>query len=96
MYERYFDEAVRQMPGGTNWVEGAIVPWVDGRTLLRHLNERRSRWTRWKAEQFYRMMAEMEDAGLVEGRWFEITLEGQPVHVRRFRLTAAVKGRAEG
>jgi len=57
-----------------------------GRQLRRglaRLGERRS------APAFYQMMARLEEAGLVSGRYDQRVLDGQLIKERRYRVTAA-------
>jgi DNA-binding PadR family transcriptional regulator len=57
-----------------------------GRQLRRglaRLGERRS------APAFYQMMARLEDAGLVSGRYDQRLLDGQLIKERRYRITAS-------
>lgn len=77
MYARYFEEVLGRLPPSGVTVEG--------NTLRHWLNESRSWLTRWSRAQFYHMMMEMEDAGIVEGHWSDKTVGGQTLAVRVFR-----------
>ncbi|MBA4191772.1 MAG: hypothetical protein C0467_27650 [Planctomycetaceae bacterium] len=60
-----------------------------GRELRSVLNEQRHRTS---SPAFYQLMARMEDAGLVKGRYTKKVVEGQIIKERVYRILAA--GRA--
>lgn len=53
------------------------------RKALSRIGERRS------APAFYQMMARLEEAGLVAGRYDQRVLDGQLIKERHYRITAA-------
>lgn len=80
----------RSLPGVTHLQFAVLSQLLRGeqpgrlvRRALSRLGERRS------APAFYQMMARLEEAGLVSGRYDQRVLDGQLIKERHYRVTAA-------
>ncbi len=87
MYEKYFNEVLDHLRGAEHNNPGG---WVAGMTLREWLNEERNWLTRWSGPRFYQLMANMEDAKLVESTWLERVHEGDYPRQRAYRLPTGV------
>jgi DNA-binding PadR family transcriptional regulator len=68
-------------------VLGILMPGeTSGRKVRSALASYRVRRT---APAFYQLMARLEDAGLVDGRYEQKVVEGQLIKERRYRITPA-------
>lgn len=65
--------------------------WVSGRTLKGAMNVGRRWWNRWDGLSFYRLMAELEDAGVVDVKDAERTVGGETWMMRCFRPSASAR-----
>jgi DNA-binding PadR family transcriptional regulator len=67
-------------------VRGGTVPGRVIRSRLRDFDVRKS------GPAFYQLMARLEDAGLVEGRYHREIVEGQIIRERHYTVTAEGSG----
>lgn len=63
-------------------LQGRSVPGREVREALRRFGVRKS------GPGFYQLMARLEDAGLVEGRYHQEIVDGQIIRERHYMLTA--------